>query len=90
MVQYSVEQHVFLYELYVKCGSARKQWGKFCRKFPEITVPSTTGIHKLVKTVRSAGSLPDKKPAKKKCCVLTEERLDEIEARLEHASLKNH
>jgi hypothetical protein len=34
-------------------------------KFPRITVPSTTDIPELINKVRSTGSLPDKKPAKK-------------------------
>jgi hypothetical protein len=49
---------------------------------------STTGIHKLTKKVSSTGSLLDKKPAKK-CHVLTEEKLDEIGARLEHTPQKS-
>jgi hypothetical protein len=64
MVHYTVELRVFLYESYVKCGSARKRWRKFRHKFPEITVPSTTDIHELINKVRSTGSLLDKKPAK--------------------------
>jgi hypothetical protein len=47
-VRYTVEQLVFLYEMYLKCGSTGKCWRKFCRKFPGITVPCTTGIHKLI------------------------------------------
>jgi hypothetical protein len=43
-----VEQHVFLYESYVKCGSARNCRKKFCHKFPRITVPSTTGFRELI------------------------------------------
>jgi hypothetical protein len=54
-----------VYESYVKCGSARKCQRKFRSKFPGITFPSTTGIHKLIKKVRYTGSLLDKKSAKK-------------------------
>jgi hypothetical protein len=89
MVQYTIEQCVFLYESYVKCGSAIKRQRKFHHKFPGITVPSTTGIHKLNKKVRSTGSLLDKKPAKKKWCVLTKEKLDDIRARLEYTPQKS-
>jgi hypothetical protein len=71
-----------------KCASTRKCLRKFCRKFPGITVPSTTDIHKLIKNVRSTRSLLDKKLAKI-CSVLTEERLDEIGARLEHTPWKS-
>jgi hypothetical protein len=62
MVRYAVEQHVFLYESYVKCGCTRKCRRNFRRKFTGITGPSTTDIHELVNKVRSTGSLLDKKP----------------------------
>jgi hypothetical protein len=88
MVRYTVEQRVFLYDSYVKCGSARRCRRKFCRKYPGNTVPSTRGIHKLIDKVRSTGSLLDKKPARKRR-VLTEEKLDEIGARLEHTPHKS-
>jgi hypothetical protein len=50
MAQYTVEQCVFLYESYVKCGSVRKCRRKFRHKFPRIIVLSTTDIHKLMKS----------------------------------------
>jgi hypothetical protein len=69
VVRYTVEEHVFLHELYVKFGSARK-----CqRKFPRVTVGRTTGIHEFINKVRSTGSLLDKKPTKK-WCMLTKEK----------------
>jgi hypothetical protein len=46
-IQYTVEQHVFLYESYVKCGSARK----FLCEIPRITGSSTTGIQELSKLI---------------------------------------
>jgi hypothetical protein len=67
----------------VKYGSARKCRRKFCHKFLRNTVPSTRGIHELIKKIRSTGSLLDKKPARE-CYVLTEERLVEIGTRSEH------
>jgi hypothetical protein len=48
----------------VKSGSGIKCWRKFCCICPEITVPSTTDIRKLINKVRSIGSLLDKEPAK--------------------------
>jgi hypothetical protein len=33
MVRYVLEQRVFLYDNYVKCGSARKCWRKFRPNF---------------------------------------------------------
>jgi hypothetical protein len=57
MVRYTVERHVFLYESYVKRGSARKCRRKFHRKFPRISAQRTNGIHKLINKVRSNGQL---------------------------------
>jgi hypothetical protein len=68
MVQYTVEQRVFLYESFVKYVSARKCKRKLIVNFLGITVPSTTGIHRLIKKVRSLGSLLDKKPARNAVC----------------------
>jgi hypothetical protein len=42
MLRYTVEHHVFLHESCVKYGCARKCRRKFSRKFPSITVRSTT------------------------------------------------
>jgi hypothetical protein len=38
---------------------------KICHNSPKITVPNIRRVHKLVKEVRSTGSLLDKKLAKK-------------------------
>jgi hypothetical protein len=59
---------------------------KFCGKFPGITVPSTTGIHKLIRKVRSNGSPLDKEPNKEDSCVLTKDKLDEIVTMLDDKS----
>jgi transposase len=56
---------------------------KFQRKFRDERVSSRQTIHNLVNKLRSTGLLIDKKP-KHKRQVLTEEKLDDIEARLEH------
>jgi transposase len=66
-----------VYDTYVKYGSARK-----CRrKFRGERVPSRQTIHNLVNRLRTTGFLIDKK-TKQKRRVLTEEKLDEIWARL--------
>jgi hypothetical protein len=64
----------FLYESYVKCGSARKRRRK-C-KFPWDEVPSTSGIHESTNKVRSTVLSVDKKPVEKRH-VLAKEGLDE-------------
>jgi hypothetical protein len=69
---------LFLYDSYVKYGSA----GKCRRKFHDERVPSRGAIHNLVNKLRPAGLLIDKKQ-KHKPRVLTE-KLDDIGAKLKH------
>jgi hypothetical protein len=60
MVRYAVEKRVFVYDVYLKYGSARKRWRKFGRKFPNETVPSRETNKKLVNKLTSMGLLIDK------------------------------
>jgi hypothetical protein len=53
MVRYTLEQRVFLYDIYVKYGSARKCRRKFRRKFHDERGPSKQTIHNLVNELRS-------------------------------------
>jgi hypothetical protein len=83
MVRYILEQRVFLYDAYVKCGSARN-----CgRKFPDERVASRRTIHNLMNKLRTRGLLIVKKE-KHKRRVLTEKLVD-IGARLEHTPRKS-
>jgi hypothetical protein len=83
-VWYTLEQRAFLYDNYVKYGSVRKCQQKFQLKFCDERVPSRQTIHNLVnKQLRSTGLLIDKKQ-KYKCQMLTNEKLDDIGARLVH------
>jgi hypothetical protein len=80
MVRYTLEQRVFLYDNYVKYGSARK-----CRrKFRDETVPSRQTIHNLVNTLRTTGLLIDKHNRR----VLTE-NLDGTGARIKYTFRKS-
>jgi gamma-glutamylcysteine synthetase len=88
MVQYTLEKRVFLYDTYVKYESTRKCRWKFRRKFGDERVPCKQTIHNLVNKLRSTGLLIDKKQ-KHKRRVLTEEKLDDIGARLEHTPRKS-
>jgi transposase len=88
MVWYTWEQCVFLYDTYLKHGSARKCRGYFRRKFRDERVPSRQTIHNLVNKLRSTGLLIDKNQ-KHECRVLTEKKLDNTEARREHKSRKS-
>jgi hypothetical protein len=71
-----------LYDNHMKYGSARKCRRRFQRKFRDERVPSRQNIHNLLNKLRSVGLLIDKKQ-KHKYQVLTEEKLDDIGARLE-------
>jgi hypothetical protein len=70
----------------MKYRSADKCRQKFKCKFRDERVPSRQTIHHLVNKL--AGLLTDKK-LKYKRRVLTEEKLDDVGARLEH-NLENH
>jgi hypothetical protein len=82
------ENRVFLYDAYMKYASARKCQRKSRRKFLDERVPSRQTIHNLVNKLRPTRLLIDKKQ-KHKCRVLTEEKLDDREARLEHTRRKS-
>jgi hypothetical protein len=53
MVRYTLEQHVFLYDTYVKYGSARKCWRKFRRNFHDESVLSRQTSHSLVNKLKT-------------------------------------
>ncbi|PNF31265.1 hypothetical protein B7P43_G12670 [Cryptotermes secundus] len=82
MGRYTLEQHVFLYDTYVKYRSAR-----MCHRFHDETAPSRQTIHNLVNKFRT-GLLIYKKQ-KHECQVLGEEKLDETGARLKHILRKS-
>jgi hypothetical protein len=87
MVRYTLEQRVFLYDTHVKYKSARKRRRNFWRKFRYETVPSRKIIHNFMNKLRTTGPLIDKKQ-KHKRRVLTEEKLGDTGARLEHTPRK--
>jgi hypothetical protein len=87
-VRYTLEQCIFLYDTYVKYGSARKWRQKFQCEFRDERVPSRQTINSLVNKLISMGLLIDKKQ-KRKFWVLTEKKLDDKGARLEHAPRKS-
>jgi hypothetical protein len=83
MARYTLEQRVFLYDSYVKYGSA----GKCRRKFRDESVPSRQTIHNLVNKLRTTGLLIDKKQKYKRR--VHTEKLHDIGARLEHTPRKS-
>jgi transposase len=88
MVWYTSEQRVFLYNTYVKYGSARKCQRKFRRKFRDERVPCRKTIYNLVNKLRLTGLSIGRKQ-KRQRRVLTEEKLCDLGARLEHTPGKS-
>jgi thioesterase domain-containing protein len=79
MVRDALEQRVFLYDTYLKYGSAGKCRRKFRHKFRDERVPSRQSIHNLVNKLTTTGHMHQ---------VLTE-KLDDIGARLQHTTKKS-
>jgi hypothetical protein len=88
MVCYTLQQHVFLHDTYVKYGSVGKCRQKFQCRFRDERVPSRKTIHNLVNKLRTMGLLMDKEKTHK-CRVLTEAKLDDMGARLKHTLRKS-
>jgi hypothetical protein len=88
MVRYNLEQPVFLHDTYVKYGSATKCRRKFRRTFCNERVPSRQTIHNFMNKLTTTGLSTDKK-TKHKCRALTEEKLTDTGARLEHTPRKS-
>jgi hypothetical protein len=60
VARYTLEERVFLYDTYVKYGSAGKCGRKFRRKFRDERVPIRQTIHNLVTKRRTTGLLIEK------------------------------
>jgi hypothetical protein len=71
----------------MKYRSAEKWRQKFQCKFCDERVPSRQTIHNLVNKLRTIGLIINKKKHKRQ--VLTEEKLDDIGAKLEHTPRKS-
>jgi hypothetical protein len=65
MVRYTLEQHVFLYDTYVKYGFERKCRRKFGRKFRDERVLSTQTTDNLVNKLRTGLSIDKKQKHKR-------------------------
>jgi hypothetical protein len=78
MVQCALEKRVFLYDTYVKYGSAIKCQRKFRSKFRDERVCSRQTIHNLVNKLRQETKT-----------VFTQGKLDDVGARLEHTHRKS-
>ena len=87
-MQYNVSQRVFIVNTYLRKKSYKKCRSKFRSRFPGVSVPSKSTIHRLVSKFRETGSVikNKRKPARR---VLSEETLDDIGARLEACPQKS-
>ncbi|KAJ4451314.1 hypothetical protein ANN_02775 [Periplaneta americana] len=88
MAEYTLEQHIFLYDAYVKYSSVRRCRREFEHRFAGVRITSRSTIHDLVNKVRRTGYFLNKKRVQQRR-VLTEEKLDEVGARLEHSPRKS-
>jgi hypothetical protein len=89
MVRYSIEQRVFLIEThFAKKKSVKKCIRKFHLKFPEVPVPSQPYANQLIRKWHITGSVLDKKKERKRS-VLTEEKITDIQARLQLSPRKS-
>jgi hypothetical protein len=88
VLRYTLEPRVFLYETYVKYGSAKKCQQEFQHKFHHERVTSRQTIHNLVNKLQWTGLSIDKKQ-KHKRWVLSEEKLKDIGATLEYIPRKS-
>jgi hypothetical protein len=83
MVRYTLQQRVFLYDTYVRYGSA----GKCRRKFRDERVPSSQTIHNLASKLRTKGLLIDEKQKRNRWGL--PEKLDAIGATIERTPRKS-
>jgi hypothetical protein len=79
-MMYSIEQRVFIVETFARKKTNRKCIRKFCRKYPDLLVPTVSCVSKLVKKWWATGSVCDKKKQSERI-VLTDETVWDIEAR---------
>ncbi|PSN47326.1 hypothetical protein C0J52_04407 [Blattella germanica] len=85
--KYTLEQSMILFETYTRKRSYLKCRIQFIRKFPGVSVPNKSTIHRLVCKVHETGAFADKKQNRKRT-VLTEEKLGDIAACFEQSPHK--
>ncbi|PSN29057.1 hypothetical protein C0J52_28421 [Blattella germanica] len=83
-VKYTLEQRVFLFATCPRKPSYLKCRIRFIRKFPGVSLPNKSTIHRLVCKVRETGAFTDKKRNRKRT-----EKLDDIGACFEQSPCKS-
>ncbi|XP_069673339.1 uncharacterized protein [Periplaneta americana] len=87
-IRYTIEQRIFIYDNFVKTESVATVRRRFRERFADSAIPNPSSVRDIVKKVRETGSLNDKKTQPRRR-VLTEEKLDDIGARLENSPRKS-
>jgi hypothetical protein len=87
-MKFTIEQRVFIVDTFARKETYKKCIRKFRRKYPNSPVPTKSCVSKLVKKWRATGSVCDLKK-KSKRIVLTEEKVRDIEARLQISPRKS-
>ena len=81
MVEFSIEQRIFIVETYLlKKKSYEKCIYKFQRYYPESNVPSKLCVLRLFRKWRQTGSVLNRKKYPKRA--LTQQNLDDIHAKI--------
>jgi hypothetical protein len=85
---YTTDQIIFTVETYIRKGTYVKCRERFIRKCPDSSVPTKSCVSKLIKKWRTTGPVLDKTRHRKKT-MLTDEKLEDIRARLEISPRKS-
>jgi hypothetical protein len=88
MAKYTLQQRIYLYDMYVRYKAYPKCQMKFKRKFSGTRIPSKPMIQKVVTKVRATGSVLDRRK-RPKPRVLTKEKLVAIAAHLDYSPRKS-
>ena len=87
MPTYTLQQTIFMYDLYVITSSGREVVRRFQANYPGVRVPSREAVRLLVNKFRDTGSILEKKRNVRRC--VTEQKLEEIAERLEKTPQKS-
>jgi hypothetical protein len=78
---YTTDPRIFTVETYIRKRTYAKCRERFIRKYPDSPVPTKSCVSKVIKKWRTTGSVLDKTRHRKKT-MLTDEKLEDIHARL--------
>ena len=86
--EFSLREHVYIHNTYMKSRKSCSETRKFRIKFPGRPVPNPSANRKQAKRLKETGSIKNRKINCRRH-VLTEETLNEIGERLEHNPRKS-